>query len=82
MKVNLSLGQEFYILHDAAGNRDFFGQVSPVPVAPINPSCEVWLCESTEEQSVLLDGDTRAVDANSNTFALIVGGRPKCKRRN
>jgi len=46
---------------------------------PVNPIVEEM--ESTEDQDIDIDNSSYITDNNMNTFNLIVGGRPKGKKR-
>ena len=65
------------------GSDEFIGRETPVPSTPFAPqgTYEVHGMVSEEEQEVKVDYSQAITDSNNIEYPLIVGGRPKSRRR-
>jgi hypothetical protein len=79
-QVQLKKGDTFHLLETSSG-ATHYGHETPVPTAPTYPATTITRWESTEDQNVQVDFDYTVVDANNVTYPLLIGGRPKARRR-
>jgi hypothetical protein len=83
--IRLQNEEDFYLLTNGA--MEYFGRNTPTPSQPFslngNPVViNIYPCTSEEMQEVKVDFNQSIVDDNNVQYPLIVGGRPKSRRRN
>jgi len=85
-QVHLNNNEEFWIISN--GSEHHFGFNTPVPAGPFSKNGQpvspqtVEKYVSTEDQWVEIDFNNSLFDSNNVQFGLIVGGRPKSRKRN
>jgi hypothetical protein len=83
--IRLQNEEDFYLLIN--GQNEYFGRDTPTPSQPFTLNggpvvIDVCPVTSEETQEVKVDFNQSIVDDNNVQYPLIVGGRPKSRRRN
>ncbi len=82
--LRLQNEEDFYLI--LSGTDEYFGRNTPTPDDPFTKNgvpvtCEVHGMTSEEEQEFKVDFNQSIVDNNNVQYPLIIGGRPKARRR-